>query len=51
MDCIAKFVVLYFDDILVYSRSVESHLQHLREVLLVLRKLICSLMQKNVHFM
>ena len=37
-DCIGKFVVIYFDDILVYSRSVESHVQHLRLVLEILRK-------------
>ena len=37
-DCTGKFVVVYFDDILVYSTSVESHIHHLREVLLVLRK-------------
>jgi len=37
-DCIVKFVVIYFDDILVCSRSVESHVQHLRLVLEVLRK-------------
>jgi len=37
-DCIEKFVVVYFDDILVYSTSVESHIHHLREVLIVLRK-------------
>ena len=37
-DCIGKYVVVYFDDILVYSKTVEDHLSHLREVLLVLRK-------------
>jgi len=37
-DCIGKYVVVYFDDILVYSQSLESHLSHLRKVLLVLRK-------------
>jgi len=36
-DCIGKYVVVYFDDILVYSQSLESHLSHLREVLLVRR--------------
>ena len=36
-DCIGKYVVVYLDDILVYSKSLESHLSHLREVLLVLR--------------
>ena len=35
--CIGKYVVVYFDDILVYSNSLESHLVHLRELLLVLR--------------
>jgi len=37
-DCIGKYVIIYFDDILVYSQSLEFHLSHLREVLLVLRK-------------
>ena len=37
-DCIGKYVVVYFDDILVYSQSLYSHRSHLREVLLVLRK-------------
>jgi len=35
-DSIGKYVV-YFDDILIYSQSLESHLSHLREVLLVFR--------------
>jgi len=36
-DCIDKYVVIYFDDILVYSQSLDDHLRHLREVFLVLR--------------
>ena len=36
-DCIGKYVLVYFDDILVYSQSLKSHLSHLREVLSVLR--------------
>ena len=35
---IGKYVVVYFDDILVYSKTLEDHLSHLREVILVLRK-------------
>jgi len=35
---IGRFVVVYFDDILVYSRDLDDHLGHLRQVFLVLRK-------------
>ena len=33
-----KFVLIFFDDILVYSRDWESHLAHLREVFHCLRQ-------------
>ncbi|CAM8944512.1 unnamed protein product [Rhodiola kirilowii] len=33
-----RFVVVYFDDILIHSRSKEEHLDHIKQVLDVLRK-------------
>lgn len=33
-----KFVVVYFDDILIFSYSLDEHVDHLREILGVLRK-------------
>ena len=55
---ISKFLVVYFDDIFIYSQSKEEHLKHLRHVFLTLReaKLYvnlkkCSFMQPHAFFL
>jgi hypothetical protein len=35
---IGKFVIVYFDDILIYSKSLDEHVEHIRYVLVVLRE-------------
>ena len=35
---IGKFVVVYFDDILMYNKTLKEHVDHLRKILMVLRK-------------
>ena len=47
---IGKFVVVYFDDILIYSKSFDDHLLHVSSVLDVLRKKHCILTLRSVHF-
>nr|XP_016481992.1 PREDICTED: RNA-directed DNA polymerase homolog [Nicotiana tabacum] len=35
---IGKFVVVYFDDVLIYSKDDQQHLKHLRKIFEVLRE-------------
>ena len=48
---LGKFVVVYFDDILIYSSSVVEHMQHLREVLTVLQANELYINMKKCCFM
>jgi hypothetical protein len=54
---IGKPMVVYFDDILIYSSDPKTHIQHIREVLLVLREKFyaalakCSFMTDSVLFL
>ena len=45
-----KFVVVFIDDILVYSRTPEEHAEHLRIVLGELRKHQCTPNLASVNF-
>jgi hypothetical protein len=35
---IGKFVMVYFDDILIYSKSLDEHVEHLRAIFGALRE-------------
>jgi Reverse transcriptase (RNA-dependent DNA polymerase) len=37
-DCLDRFVMVYLDDILIYSSTYEGHIDHLRHALVLLRK-------------
>ena len=45
-----KYVVIYLDDIIVFSKTDLDHLQHLRKVFLKFRKFGISLNPKKSHF-
>ena len=53
-----KFVLVFFDDILIYSKGLKDHLNHLRAILEVLRKnelhanrKKCSFAQSRVDYL
>ncbi|KAL0541183.1 hypothetical protein IC582_021222 [Cucumis melo] len=45
-----KFILVFFDDILVYSKDVESHLEHLSVVFTLLREHSLFANRKKCHF-
>jgi hypothetical protein len=48
-DKLNKFVIIYIDDILVYSKLVEKHIKHLKYVLKKLRDNNLYVNNKWVH--
>ncbi|KAL4017134.1 hypothetical protein IC575_024809 [Cucumis melo] len=49
---IGKSLVVYFDDILIYSQSLEMHVEHIKQVLCALRKAqLFAKMKKCVFFL
>ena len=48
---IGQFVVIYFDDILVFSTSIEQHVQHLRRVFETLMEQKLYANTKKCHFL
>ena len=57
-DVLNKFVLVFIDDILIFSKSTAEHEQHLREVLEILRRNVlkakfskCIFWQEEVKFL
>jgi hypothetical protein len=50
VDELGRFVIIYLDDVAVYSKTNEEHLQHLRQVFEKCRKFGISLNPKKTMF-
>ena len=48
---IGKFLVVYFDNVLIYSKTEEDHVSHLRQVMRILRREKLYLDFKKYSFM
>ena len=47
---IGKFVAVYLDDIIIYSKTFEQHIDHVNKVLDALRKAILKIKLKKCYF-
>ena len=49
-DYLRKFVLVFLDDILIYSADIEQHREHLRDVLVLLRQNRLSAKSSKCYF-
>src|SRR3954462_1543529 len=49
-DYIGKFVAVYLDDIIIYSKTFEQHIDHIKTIFKALRKAILKIKLKKCYF-